>query len=59
LYNTNLILYDRKTDSYWPQLELQCANGELIGDKPTLHNVIETNWGTWKKLYPNPKIYIQ
>ncbi|NOR27236.1 MAG: DUF3179 domain-containing protein [Lutibacter sp.] len=56
LYNTNLILYDRKTDSYWPQLKLQCANGELIGDKPTLHNVVETNWGTWKKLYPNTKV---
>lgn len=56
LYNTNLILYDRNTDSYWPQLKLQCANGELIGDKPSLHNVVETNWETWKTLYPNTKV---
>jgi len=56
LYNSNLILYDRYTDSYWPQLKLQCANGTLIGNKPSLKNVVETNWGTWKKLYPNTKV---
>lgn len=56
LYNTNLILYDRKTDSNWSQLELKCVNGKLIGDEPVLVNVVETNWGTWKKLYPFTKV---
>ena len=56
LYNTNLILYDRNTDSYWSQLELKCVNGDLIGDEPLLESVIETNWGTWKALYPNTKV---
>lgn len=56
LYNANLILYDRNTDSNWSQLKLQCVNGELIGNQPELHQVIETNWGTWKKLYPNSKV---
>jgi hypothetical protein len=56
LYNTNLILYDRNTDSNWSQLRLQCVNGSSIGKKPILINVVETNWGTWKKLYPNTKV---
>jgi len=56
LYNSNLILYDRNTDSYWSQLELKCVNGTLIGEFPELHSVVETNWGTWKKLYPNTKV---
>jgi len=56
LYSTNLILYDRNTDSYWSQLELKCVNGNLIGDEPILESVIETNWGTWKTLYPNTKV---
>lgn len=56
LYNTNLILYDRNTDSYWSQLKLQCVNGSLIGDEPVLESIVETNWGTWKKLYPNTKV---
>ncbi len=56
LYNTNLILYDRNTDSNWSQLKLKCVNGSLIGDEPLLENVIETDWGTWKELYPNTKV---
>lgn len=56
LYNTNLILYDRNTDSNWSQLRLECVNGSLIGDKPTLTQVIETDWATWQLLYPNTKV---
>jgi hypothetical protein len=56
LYNANLILYDRNTNSRWSQLRLQCVNGELIGNEPKLKQVIETNWATWKKLYPNSKV---
>lgn len=56
LYNTNLILYDRNTDSYWSQLKLECVHGDLIGDAPVVENVVETNWGTWKLLYPNTKV---
>ena len=52
LYNTNLILYDRNTDSNWSQMRLQCVNGNLIGDSPEIINVVETNWLTWKSMYP-------
>lgn len=56
LYNTNLILYDRETDSNWSQLKLQCVNGLLIGDEPMLSDVVETTWGIWKELYPGTKL---
>ena len=56
LYNANLILYDRNTDSNWSQLSLECVNGTLINNKPILLDVVETNWKTWKTLYPNSKI---
>ncbi|HMC00038.1 MAG TPA: DUF3179 domain-containing protein [Flavobacteriaceae bacterium] len=56
LYLANLILYDRNTDSNWSQMLLQCVNGDLMGDFPTTVNVIETNWLTWKNLYPNTKV---
>ncbi|AUP78945.1 DUF3179 domain-containing protein [Flavivirga eckloniae] len=56
LYNANLILYDRNTDSNWSQLRLECVNGQLINDKPKLIDVVETNWKTWKALYPNTKV---
>ncbi len=56
LYDANLIMYDRNTDSNWSQFRLECVNGQLIGDKPTLLNVVETDWKTWKSLYPETKV---
>lgn len=56
LYNANLILYDRNTGSNWSQLRLECVNGSQIGDTPTLISVVETNWHTWKTLYPSTKV---
>jgi len=56
LYNANLILYDRVTNSNWSQLKLQCVNGPMINNEPSLVNVVETNWGTWKKLYPDSQV---
>lgn len=56
LYNTNLILYDRNTDSNWSQLKLECVNGQQIGDKPETISVVETNWGIWKDMFPSTKV---
>jgi len=52
LYNTNLIPYDRESDSYWSQMRLDCVNGSLIGAKISTFSVIETTWASWKKAYP-------
>lgn len=56
LYNANLILYDRRTDSNWSQLRLECVNGSQLGDRPDLVRVVETTWSAWKKMYPNTKV---
>ncbi len=56
LYNSNLIMYDRKTDSYWPQLSLKSAAGKLQGTNLKLKPLIETSWGNWKKLFPDTKV---
>lgn len=56
LYNANLILYDRKTDSNWSQLGLECVNGSQIGDRPELVHVVETTWSIWKLMYPNTEV---
>ena len=56
LYNNNLILYDRSTDTNWSQLRLQAVNGAVLGEKPKLSNVVETDWKTWRTLYPNTKV---
>lgn len=53
LYNSNLILYDRLTDSYWSQMRMQCVGGNLKGQFPLFVHLVETTFGTLKKLYPN------
>ena len=56
LYNSNLIMYDRNSDSHWPQMFLKAAEGSRQGDQLVIKTLIETNWGTWKKLFPDSKI---
>ncbi len=56
LYNSNLILYDRNTDSNWSQIKLQCINGPLIGERPQTINLVETTWGNWKAMFPETKV---
>ncbi len=52
LYNSNLIPYDRRTDSYWSQMGLLCINGSLKGSAPETGVAVETTWKTWRTLYP-------
>lgn len=56
LYNSNLILYDRSTDSFWSQMSILCVNGERIGELPEIYQVFETTWKNWKKINPGSLI---
>lgn len=56
LYNSNIIPYDRATDSNWSQMRLECVNGPLLGKKPETYQMLETNWATWKNLFPNSQV---
>ncbi|MEM9720837.1 MAG: DUF3179 domain-containing protein [Bacteroidota bacterium] len=56
LYNTNLIPYDRNTDSNWSQLLMQSVQGSLQGESIKIEMVVETTWETWKKLYPQTQV---
>ena len=56
LFNTNLIPFDRATNSNWSQMRTECVNGSLIGNQAELMVHMETTWGTWKSLYPNTTV---
>jgi len=53
LYNSNLIPYDRETDSNWSQMRLDCVNGKLKGSEVETFPLVETTWGIWKEMYPS------
>jgi len=56
LYNTNLIPYDRVTNSNWSQMKLQCVNGPLSGTSISTYQIVETTWETWKEMYPHTRV---
>ena len=56
LYNTNLMPYDRTTNSTWSQQGLLCVNGDLVGEEARTIQVIETEWSTWKRFFPNTRV---
>ncbi len=56
LYNSNLIMYDRETDSFWPQMLLRSAAGDRSGGELHLNNLVETTWLNWRTLFPDTKV---
>lgn len=56
LYNSNLIPYDRASDSNWSQMRLDCVNGERIGNTIKTYSVVETTWKTWKSWFPDSEV---
>ncbi|GAB4187084.1 MAG: DUF3179 domain-containing protein [Calditrichia bacterium] len=56
LYNSNLIPYDRNTQSNWSQMKILCVNGPLIGERPQQLPMIETTWATAKVLFPEMEV---
>ena len=56
LYNSNLIPYDRQTDSNWSQIRLDCVNGNMIGTDIETFTLLETTWKTWKEMYPSTMV---
>ena len=59
LYNSNLIPYDRETNSNWSQIRLDCVNGKLRGREAETFPLVETTWLTWKEMYPSTSVVTQ
>ncbi len=52
LYNSDVLLYDRATDSLWSQIMKQAVAGKRVGEKLQLIPASHTTWGAWRKRYP-------
>ncbi|PIQ80131.1 MAG: hypothetical protein COV79_02130 [Parcubacteria group bacterium CG11_big_fil_rev_8_21_14_0_20_41_14] len=53
LYESNLVMYDRKTDSYWSQILGQAIAGEVAGQALEILPSDVTTFGEWKKKFPD------
>ena len=56
LVNSNLVMYDRISDSYWPQILGVAVKGPDKGKKLDEFPVVWTTWGKWNKAFPETKV---
>lgn len=54
LYNSNLVMYDRATNSMWPQLFGTAVRGDRKGERlREIPGAITTTFGRWKAKFPD------
>ena len=56
LYNSNLLMYDRYTESYWSQALGIAVKGDLTGYQLNLIPFDVITWGDWKQMHPDTKV---
>ena len=59
LYNSNLVMYDRKTDTYWSQIDGVAIVGELTGMELIELSIDTVTWRDWKKAHPDSEVLSQ
>ena len=53
LYNSDVLLYDRETESLWSQIENQAIAGPSSGKRLNMLPTQFLTWGQWRSQYPN------
>lgn len=53
LYNSDLVLYDRASETLWDQIEAKGIVGPKTDDKLRLVPVSMIHWGRWKAAHPD------
>ena len=59
LYNSNLVMYDRLTQSYWTQIDGLAIVGSLTGQKLTPLSIDTVVWRDWKEEHPDSEVLSQ
>jgi len=56
LWKSNLVMYDRKTDSLWSQVLAEAIVGEMTGTKLAVLPSDQMRYDNWKKKFPQGEI---
>jgi hypothetical protein len=56
LYNSDLVFYDRKTETLWDQIIAKGIVGPLTGRELELIPITMTRWGNWKAAHPDTDV---
>ncbi len=52
LWNSDLLMYDQRTESYWSQILATAIRGPQTGDTLDLLPSTLTTWGQWREAHP-------
>ena len=56
LYNSDVLLYDRDTETLWSQILSKAVSGPLRGQKLAMIASSQTRWDKWLKQHPDTKV---
>jgi len=56
LLNSNLVMYDRETDSWCSQIAATCYRGPHSGRSLVEHNAVWTTWARWRDAHPDTRV---
>ena len=56
LYNSDVLLYDRDTESLWSQIMGQSIAGVRVGKLLTALPISHTTWGDWRGKHPQTQV---
>lgn len=56
LYNSDMLLYDRQTESLWSQIKKQAIAGPLAGRELTALPLTHTTWSAWLREHPDTEV---
>ena len=56
LYNSDVLLYDKNTESLWSQIMGEAVAGKLVGEKLSPIPVNHTTWRDWLAQHPDTRV---
>ncbi len=56
LYNSDVLLYDRQTESLWSQIMTTAITGPMKGQRLTMTPVTHTSWADWRRRHPDTRV---
>lgn len=56
LYNNDVLLYDRQSQSLWSQIMSEAISGPLLGTRLTALAVSNTTWRDWRERHPDSQV---
>lgn len=56
LYNSDVLLYDRETESLWSQLKMEAVAGPRLGERLEWLPVRHTTWAAWREAHPETEV---